>query len=77
MKAGQPVVGVIPARCGGLKTEVNLNTSDVWPLPTGVSTKDAAALVCGHSTALLAFSEIRPLDGQCECNKKSFKVFIS
>lgn len=63
MSVGQRVVGVIPKRCGALTSQLALDICNVWPLPSEVSTRDAAALVCGHSTALLAFTEIRELDG--------------
>lgn len=37
----------------------------MWRLPSNVSRKDAAVLICGHSTALYAFSSLsQPKEGE-------------
>lgn len=66
---GQRVVAIAPERCGGLATRISLDAEDVWLLPSEVSTRDAAALVYGHSTALLAFTEKRPIDGTIKASQ--------
>lgn len=47
-----------------------VDVNDVWRLPSNVDPKDAAVLICGHSTALYTFSKL------CELNKDD-KIVIS
>lgn len=37
----------------------------MWRLPSNITTKDAAVLICGHSTAVHAFSNLaQPKEGE-------------
>lgn len=60
---GQRVAGLTSSGYGGLAGQAVLRALNVWPLPSEVGSRDAAALVCGHSTALLAFTEHYQLNG--------------
>lgn len=42
-----------------LAYQVDIN--DVWRLPSNVNAKNAAMLICGHSTAVYAFSHLTEL----------------
>lgn len=47
---------------------MQVNIDDVWRLPSNIEYKDAAVLVCGHSTALYTFSKL------CKPKKDDFVV---
>lgn len=67
---GERVAALSLDKFGGFATECVVDIKDVWRLPSNVDFKDAAVLICGHSTALYTFSKLHEL-------KKDSKVVIS
>lgn len=61
INVGEKVAGLSLETFGGLATECVLDIDDVFRIPTDVTTKDAAAIVYGHTLALYAFSKLSTL----------------
>ncbi|KAI4461824.1 short-chain dehydrogenase/reductase [Holotrichia oblita] len=57
---GERVAALSLDKFGGFAEECVININDCFRIPTNVTIKDAAVLVCGHSTAVFTFSKLRP-----------------
>lgn len=62
LEVGDQVVALSHVHLGGLASQVIVDDSDVWKIPTELDLKDAAVLLLGHATALLTFSTCNPID---------------
>ncbi|KRT82867.1 hypothetical protein AMK59_4144 [Oryctes borbonicus] len=56
---GERVAALSLEKFGGFAEECVVNVNDCFRIPTNVTTKDAAVLICGHSTAVFTFSKLR------------------
>ncbi|GJQ80289.1 hypothetical protein Trydic_g12173 [Trypoxylus dichotomus] len=56
---GERVAALSLEKFGGFAEECVVNVNDCFRIPTNVTVKDAAVLICGHSTAVFTFSKLR------------------